>query len=497
MDSAAITASLKKNFALDPQTAKVLVVGLGDTGISVAHYLQGLGFKFAIIDSRAQPPMMDEFSQQMPDTPVFTGGFDEAAFKVATHLVVSPGVSLNEQAIVKAIANGSKIVSDIDLFACSVDVPIVAISGSNGKSTVTTMLGEMAKAAGVEVGVGGNLGTPALDLLALNAQLYVLELSSFQLERTSALNAAAATVLNVSADHLDRHVDLAEYAREKQRVFRGDGVMIINVDDPVVDAMRDDCMDAGGRAPKVGALGDAGAIADDSRKTFTFSINNKADFHLAYQGDTEYLMHNESRLMPLAELPLEGRHNAANALAALALGVAVGLEEQAMCNALRKFKGLSHRMQRVAEIRGVTWVNDSKATNIGACVAALQGYARKVILIAGGDAKGADMNELTSAIKEKAKSVVLMGKDAGLIKQALNGCVPVYSASNMAEAVQIAAGLADAGESVLLSPACASLDQYKNYQDRGEKFTKAVLALVDRTASPKAPTLIPPSMVII
>jgi len=464
MDSAAITALLKKNFALDPQTAKVLVVGLGDTGISVAHYLQSLDFKFAIIDSRVKPPMMDEFFQQMPDTPVFTGGFDEAAFKVATHLVVSPGVSLNEQAIIKAVANGSKIVSDIDLFACSVDAPIVAISGSNGKSTVTTMLGEMAKAAGMEVGVGGNLGTPALDLLALNAQLYVLELSSFQLERTSALNAAAATVLNVSADHLDRHADLAEYAREKQRVFRGDGAMIINIDDPVVNAMRD-------------AL----------RKTVTFSIKKKADFHLAFEGDTEYLMHNESCLMPLAELPLEGRHNAANALAALALGVAVGLDEQIMCDALRKFKGLSHRMQRVAEIRGVTWVNDSKATNIGACVAALQGYARKVILIAGGDAKGADMNELTPAIKEKAKSVVLMGKDAGLIKQALNGCVPVYSAGNMVEAVQIAASLADAGESVLLSPACASLDQYKNYQDRGEKFTKAVLALVDRAASPKTP----------
>ncbi|MGZ8158168.1 MAG: UDP-N-acetylmuramoyl-L-alanine--D-glutamate ligase [Methylobacter sp.] len=474
--SAAITALLKKNFALDPQTSKILVVGLGDTGISVAHYLQGLGFKFAIIDSRAKPPMMEEFFQQMPDTPVFTGGFDEAAFKVATHLVVSPGVSLNEQAIIKAIANGSKIVSDIDLFACSVDAPIVAISGSNGKSTVTTMLGEMAKAAGMQVGVGGNLGTPALDLLALNAELYVLELSSFQLERTSALNAAAATVLNVSADHLDRHADLAEYAREKQRVFRGDGVMVINADDPVVYAMRDDCMDAGGRAMQ-------GAIAKDSRKTLTFSINKKADFHLAYQGDTEYLMHNEACLMPLAELPLEGRHNAANALAALALGVAVGLDEQIMCEALRKFKGLSHRMQRVAEIRGVTWVNDSKATNIGACVAALQGYARKVILIAGGDAKGADMNELTPAIKEKAKSVVLMGKDAPLIKQALHDCVPVYSADNMVQAVQIAADLAEAGESVLLSPACASLDQYKNYQDRGEKFTKAVLALVDRSGS--------------
>ncbi|MGZ5049449.1 MAG: UDP-N-acetylmuramoyl-L-alanine--D-glutamate ligase [Methylobacter sp.] len=460
MDDSAITALLKKNFALDPQTAKVLVVGLGDTGISVAHYLHNLNFKFAITDSRDKPPMMDELFQQMPDTPVFTGGFDEAAFAVATHLIVSPGVSLNERAIIKAVANGAKIVSDIDLFACSVNAPIVAISGSNGKSTVTTMMGEMAKAAGVRVGVGGNLGTPALDLVKLNAELYVLELSSFQLERTSVLNAAAATVLNVSADHLDRHADIAEYAREKQRIFRGDGVMVINADDPMVCKMR-----------------------DDSRKVLTFSIQQKADFYLDYQDSEEYLMHGANRLMPLAELPLEGRHNAANALAALALGVSVGLNEQAMCDALRKFKGLSHRMQRVAEIRGVTWVNDSKATNIGACVAALQGYARKVVLIAGGDAKGADMNELTPAIKEKAKSVVLMGKDAGLIKQALNGCVPVYSADNMAQAVQIAAGLADAGESVLLSPACASLDQYKNYQDRGDKFTKAVLALVERPSS--------------
>lgn len=464
MDRAAITALLKVNFGLDPKSSKVLVVGLGNTGVSVAHYLQDLNFKFAIIDSRAKPPMMDEFFQQMPDTPVFTGGFDDAAFEVATHLVVSPGVSLNEQAIIKAIANGSKVVSDIDLFACSVDMPIVAISGSNGKSTVTTMLGEMAKAAGMHVGVGGNLGTPALDLLTLNAQLYVLELSSFQLERTSVLNAVAATVLNVSADHLDRHADLAEYAREKQRIFRGAGLMVINIDDPVVQAMQ---------------------VAD--RKTLTFSINKPADFHLSYQGDTEYLMHNEVCLMPLADLPLEGRHNAANALAALALGVSVGLDEQVMCAALRKFKGLSHRMQRVAEIRGVTWVNDSKATNIGACVAALQGYARKVILIAGGDAKGADMNELVPAIKEKARSVILMGKDAGLIQQALNGCVPVYAADNMNQAVQIAVDIAAIGESVLLSPACASLDQYKNYQDRGDKFTKAVLALASTPLSQRNP----------
>jgi UDP-N-acetylmuramoylalanine--D-glutamate ligase len=463
VSNAAIAALLKKHFALDSQSAKVLVVGLGITGISAAHYLQKLGINFAIVDSREKPPLMDEFFQQMPDTPVFTGGFDEAAFKVATHLVVSPGVSLNETAISKAIAGGVKIVSDIDLFACSVEAPIVAISGSNGKSTVTTMLGEMAKEAGLQVGVGGNLGTPALDLLEQPAQLYVLELSSFQLERTSALNAAAATVLNVSADHLDRHADIAEYAREKQKIFNGNGVMVINIDDPMVNAMQ-----------------------QEGRSVFTFSIKKKADFYLGIKGDAEYLMHKEQRLMPLAELPLEGRHNAANALAALALGMAVGLDEQVMCNALREFKGLGHRMERIAEIRGVTWVNDSKATNIGACVAALEGYDRKVVLIAGGEAKGADMSELTPAVKEKAKSVVLMGKDAELIAQALNGCVPVYFAANMTEAIQIANGLADAGDSVLLSPACASLDQYKNYRDRGEKFTKAVLALVgaNRTAEP-------------
>jgi UDP-N-acetylmuramoylalanine--D-glutamate ligase len=199
----------------------------------------------------------------------------------------------------------------------------------------------------------------------------------------------------------------------------------------------------------------------------------------SHQSDqVEYLMHGENVLMPLSELPLEGRHNAANALAALALGTALGLDQQAMCSALKKFKGLDHRMQRVAEIGGVTWVNDSKATNIGACIAALQGYKNKIILIAGGDAKGADMNELTATVKEKAKSVVLIGKDAKLIEAALNGCVPVYAAETMAQAVQIAARLASAGDSVLLSPACASLDQYKNYKDRGDKFKKAVLELV-------------------
>ena len=393
----------------------------------------------------------------MPDAPVFTGGFDEDAFRVATHLVVSPGLSLNEKTVVRAVANGSKIVSDIDLFACSVDVPIIAITGSNGKSTVTTMLGDMAKAAGKRVAIGGNLGVPALDLLADQVDLYVLELSSFQLERSVALNAAAATVLNVTADHLDRHASMAEYAHEKQKIFNGDGVMVINLDDPMVADMQ-----------------------DPVRKNFTFSVKQPADFYLAKHDDGEYLHYQASALMPLSALPLEGRHNAANALAALALGSAVGLDAAAMCSALRKFKGLDHRMQRVAEIRGITWVNDSKATNIGACVAALEGYDRKVILIAGGDAKGADMQELAPVIIEKAKAVVLMGRDAPLIEQALNGStVPTYRAENMVQAVRMAADVAERGDSVLLSPACASLDQYKNYQDRGNKFAKAVLALME------------------
>jgi len=455
MDSAEILDSLKMKLAMDPSNAKILVVGLGYTGISVAHYLQKLEFKFAITDSRDKPPLLDDFLQSMPDTPVFTGGFDEAAFKVATHLVISPGVALTEKSIVKAIANGAKVISDIDLFACSVNEPIIAISGSNGKSTVTTMLGEMAECNGKQVGVGGNLGTPALDLLEQDAELYVLELSSFQLERTSFLNAAAATVLNVSADHLDRHVDMTEYGQSKKRIFNGNGVMVINVDDPVVYAM-----------------------TESARMTVTFSIKKKADFCLANIDDAQYMMHLNQALMPISELPLEGRHNVANALAAMALGKAVGLDEQAMCVALKKFKGLDHRMQRVAEIAGVTWVNDSKATNIGACIAALQGYDNKVILIAGGDAKGADMNELAPFIKDKAKHVVLIGKDAGLIKQSLDESIPVYNAENMTKAVRICAELATLGDCVLLSPACASLDQYKSYQDRGSQFSKAVWNLL-------------------
>lgn len=453
MDTADLLGNLETHFKLNPASARLLIVGLGATGYSAAQFLQKTPIKFAVIDSRKNPPLIDNLREQMPDVPVFSGGFDQSAFDVATHLLVSPGVSLNETAIHKAMQAGVTVISDIDLFACATDKPVIAITGSNGKSTVTTMLGEMGNAAGVKTAIGGNLGTPALDLLQQDAELYVLELSSFQLERTTALNAKAATVLNVSPDHLDRHDGMAGYAAEKQRVFRGDGVMVLNADDAMVMAMR-----------------------DPTRQTLTFSSQGPADFYL-HRGETDTLMHGEQALMAASKLRLEGTHNIANALAALALGTAVGLSITAMCDALRRFKGLPHRMQKVAEKAGINWVNDSKATNIGACIAALQGYERKVILIAGGDAKGADMAELVPAVKAKTKAVVLMGKDAQLIANALNNCVPVHLTGNMKEAVKVAAGLAQAGDSVLLSPACASLDQYRSYVDRGNKFAEAVMEL--------------------
>lgn len=454
LDNPTIKRNLKKCLGLDAKTSKIVVVGLGATGISVIRYLKSLEFDFSVVDSREQPSVSGDDRAVLENVQIITGRFDKELLNAATHLVVSPGISLKEKAIAEAIDKGVRVLGDIDLFACSVEMPIVAITGSNGKSTVTTLLGEMAKSAKQQAGVGGNLGVPALDLLLTPADLYVLELSSFQLERTTCLKASAATVLNVSADHLDRHESVIDYANQKQRIFRGKGAMVLNIDDPLVLAMQ-----------------------EKGRRTYTFSITQPADFCIAEIKGTEYLLHGGKKLFPLTDLPLEGRHNAANALAALALGMAIGLNEKKMCKALKNFKGLPHRMQRIAKIKGITWINDSKATNIGACVAALSGYARQVILIAGGDAKGADMKDLVPVIKTKVKSIILMGKDAELIEHALNGCVPVYQAKSMEEAVSIAAKLAASGDSVLLSPACASLDQYKNYQERGDKFAEAVMRL--------------------
>ncbi|MDD2865521.1 MAG: UDP-N-acetylmuramoyl-L-alanine--D-glutamate ligase [Methylococcales bacterium] len=424
---------LEEKFDLTPD-AKIIVVGEGITGTSVANFLQSQNLPFSTVDSRK-------------------AAFTFETFKGASHLIISPGVALSEPTIAAALNSGAKLVSDIDLFAAVVNVPIVGITGANGKSTVTTMLGDMSRACGKNVGVGGNLGKPALDLLDPKADLYVLELSSFQLERSHVLNAATATVLNISADHLDRHDDLENYAQAKQVIFSGDGVMVLNADDEMVFAMR-----------------------DESRKTFTFSVKQNADFYLANQN----LMHGENVLMPLADLPLEGKHNVANALAAFALSSAIGLDLKLCANALRNFKSLHHRMEKVSTKNGINWVNDSKATNIGACIAALEGYDEKVILVAGGEGKGQDMNELAPVIQAKAKAVILIGKDAPQIETAINQLpeiVPTYHAQDMQEVAAIASHVAKLGDTVLLSPACASLDQYKNYQDRGNQFAAAIEAL--------------------
>ena len=443
---------LRALFGDDFTPIQILVVGLGKTGLSIAHFLYQHQISFNIVDSRNNPPLLAEFRQQFPNVEVLTGGFDKKNFIKATHLIVSPGISLQETVIQQSLASNTVLLSDIDLFSCMTDADIVAITGSNGKSTVTTLLGEMATESAKKVAIGGNLGTPALDLLNENIELYILELSSFQLERSHYLQATVATVLNISADHLDRHQTLSQYALEKYKVFQGNGVMLLNADDERVMAMH-----------------------QQNRKSLTFSLKNtNTDYYLQKSEDISSLMCHQQAVLPVTALALTGTHNIANALACLALGDVIGLSRSAMMSVLTKFTGLAHRMQTVSTQHKMTWINDSKATNIGACVAALQGFQDKIILIAGGDAKGADMNDLAPTLIEKTKVVILLGKDAPIIATALNHRVPVHFVETLKQAVNLANDLAVQNDTILLSPACASIDQFKNYQQRGQFFINAV-----------------------
>ncbi|MEK7323335.1 MAG: UDP-N-acetylmuramoyl-L-alanine--D-glutamate ligase [Pseudomonadota bacterium] len=434
-----------------------LIVGLGKTGLSCARFLARRGEEFAAIDSRANPPELAVFRREFPEAAVHLGGFDPMVIFRAQRLIVSPGVALSEAPITAAVNRGAEAVGDIELFAHAARAPVVAITGANGKSTVTTLVGEMAADAGRQVRVGGNLGTPALDLIEENApDVYVLELSSFQLETTTSLNAAAATVLNLSPDHMDRYRDMDEYAAAKARIYRGDGVMVINADDPLVAAM-----------------------AQRGRRITRFSLSAPAgeDFGVVERAGQAWLARGATLLMSAAELRIKGAHNIANALAALALGAAVDLPMDGMLATLRRFAGLPHRTQWVATRDGVTWYNDSKGTNVGATLAALQGMPGKVVLIAGGLGKGQDFSLLKDAAAAKARAVVLLGRDAPLIEQALAGVVPVVNAASMEEAVLRARDLARAGDTVLLSPACASFDMFKSYDHRGDVFSAAVRSM--------------------
>lgn len=435
-----------------------LVVGLGLTGLSVVRYLKSQGKEIVVVDSRNNPPGLDELKKDFPDVSVYTGKFDEALFLGATELVVSPGVPMSEPAIQHAIGLGINTIGDVEIFAQQVTAPVIAITGSNGKSTVTTLVGEMAKKAGLNVAVGGNIGVPVLQLLNQQADLYVLELSSFQLETLASLKPVAATVLNVSPDHMDRYDDIDHYAKVKQDIYKHCKVGVINKDDQYVKDMIVDQQFISG---------------------FTLNEPGPGDFGLKEFDGQMYLCKGDQKLMGEHEVKLGGRHNIANALAALALGEAANIPMNDMLQTLREFVGLPHRTQWVAEKQGVTWYNDSKGTNVGATLAAIEGLQpkNKLILIAGGLAKDADFKPLQKALKEKTRLVVLIGRDAPQIEHALEGVVPVFYAKDMNDAVHIAADLAHVGDTVLLSPACASFDMFKGFEHRGEVFMKEVEAL--------------------
>jgi len=439
------------------QRGRSVVVGLGRTGLSCARYLQSRGLSFAVTDSRPAPPESSTLQQLAPAAEVRFGGFDETLLDGASQIVASPGVSLKEPFLMSAAVRGIPIVGDIELFVREAKAPIAAITGTNGKSTVTTLVALMANAAGRRAIAGGNLGRPALELLDDPVpDLYVLELSSFQLETTLSLRAAAAAVLNVTPDHMDRYGTLDEYAAAKARIFQRAQAAIVNMDDIAVRAMH-----------------------YQSSRVFGFSLHAdpSADYFVQQHGDDVILMHAREQMIAMSELKISGLHNAANALASIAMCDSLGLSRSACLQALREFPGLPHRSQWVADVQGVRFVDDSKGTNVGATLAAVAGMPGSLVLIAGGQGKGQDFKPLAQAFRGKVRHVVLIGQDAKLIDTALKGIATTQFAKDMNEAVQFAANAARPGETVLLSPACASLDMFRDYGHRGDVFAAAVRGL--------------------
>ena len=444
-----------------------VVVGLGKTGASCVRYLIKRGDRVSATDSRRAPPGLAELGELAASVDLRLGGFDQSLLQGASQVLMSPGVSLEEPIAKLARARGIEVLGDVELFARGVQAPVIGITGTNGKSTVTTLVARMAAAAGRKVLAGGNLGEPALDLLERpKPDLYVLELSSFQLETTASLVLQAAVVLNVTADHLDRYPSVDAYAGAKSRIFANASTVVLNADDPWVMAMRD-------KAYRTAAV-----------RTLTFSIEHAdADFSLIRSGAQIFLARRGEKLLEIARLKISGMHNAANALAALSLGDAVGLPTPAMLQALESFPGLSHRSSWVADIGGVRFIDDSKGTNVGATIAAVRGMGGPLVVIAGGEGKGQDFKPLADVFRGKVREAVLIGKDAPAIASALKGVCETRNAASMEAAVAEAQRVAQPGDTVLLSPACASFDMFRDYGHRGDVFAAAVMALPG--ASPK------------
>ncbi|NNM60281.1 MAG: UDP-N-acetylmuramoyl-L-alanine--D-glutamate ligase [Legionellales bacterium] len=436
-----------------------VIVGLGNTGLSCAKHLARLNFTFAITDSRDAPPGLDEFTSLFPDAPLALGQFDQAMMLSAKELVVSQGVSYQHPTLINCQQAGIPLIGDLELFVRYVKAPIIAITGSNGKSTVTTLVGEMLVAAGKSVKVGGNLGIPALDLISsIEPDYYVLEVSNFQLEMTTDLHAEVACVLNISPDHLDRYATFNDYILTKQRVYFGCKKAVINRDDKLT------ALPSHNKAEVV-------SFGSDTPAENQFGLI-KAD-----DGQT-YLTCGKEKLLDVNQLKIKGRHNWLNALSALAIASQASVPLAPLLDVLKTFAGLSHRCQWVREINGVDWYNDSKGTNIGATIAAIAGLGSaiqgKIILLAGGLGKGADFTELQPVVRQFVRHVILFGQDAALISQGLGDDVSKIFARDFNEAINQAAQLSVSGDTVLLSPACASWDMFKNFEHRGQVFCELV-----------------------
>ena len=459
----------------------VLILGLGESGLACACWCDQQGAKVRVLDTRKAPPYLDELNRRTASADFTNGPMDESFDKKlligVDALVLSPGLSGGLMAVIHARAAGIPVIGEIELFAAALrdrtlyatQPPVLAITGTNGKTTTTALTGHLLQSTGKTVGVAGNISPAALAALMdfqNSGQLpdvWVLELSSFQLETTESLNPQAATVLNVSDDHLDRYIDVAEYASVKARIFDAPnvaegGVQVLNRNDRRVRRM-----------------------ARAGRAVITFGLDaptTRDDFGLRDNRGEPWVVQGERFLLPVAQLPVAGLHNAANAMAALALCHALGFDANALLPALRTFRGLPHRVEHVRALDGVDWYDDSKGTNVGATVAALQGLGRKVVVILGGDGKGQDFSPLANAVKAHARAVVLIGRDGPLIEKEIQRSeVPAYSADSLEEAVTRARQLAQTGDAVLLSPACASFDMFRNYEHRAQVFVEAVRGL--------------------
>lgn len=435
---------LKKPSPVALRGKTVLVLGLGDSGLSAARWVERQGAKARVADTRPSPPQKKNFGGEL-----HTGPFEPRLLQAVDLVCVSPGLSLEQELIRAAVASNIPVLGDVELFAWHNSQPVLAITGTNGKTTVTSLTAHLLRAGGVDCEVAGNIGPPALDALMkrkVPPAAWVLELSSYQLETTWSLAPAAAAMLNLTEDHFDRYAGLDDYGAAKARIFIGARTQVLNRDDPRSLAM-----------------------AQPGRKVVTFGLDAPRGDDFGVVGNR--LMHGRRELAAIDDLAIRGSHNVSNALAACALVSAFNVDPRA---GLRTFRGLPHRLQLVGTQNGVEWYDDSKGTNVGATVAALRGLGKKAVLILGGEGKGQDFSPLRAPVREFATSVLLIGRDAPLIEKVLGG----ERCNSLEQAVERAAQIARPGEAVLLSPACASFDMFRDYKHRGEVFAAAVKALV-------------------